>query len=82
MAEQRYLSIQEVATRFGVNATTVYHLARRGRLPSFKIGNQWRFSQDMLDRWVAEQVSGGHRALGPRARQRVKARSTPSQSPC
>lgn len=54
MAEQPYLTIEEVAKRFGVNVTTVYRLVKRGKLPAFKIGNQWRFSQMRLQEWVED----------------------------
>ncbi len=57
METQRYLTIEEVAQRFGVNPTTVYRLAHRGVLPGFKVGNQWRFSQEMLELWVADQMT-------------------------
>lgn len=53
MLEETYLTVEQVARRFGVNATTVYRLAQRGRLPAFKVGNQWRFSVERLDEWVA-----------------------------
>jgi len=54
-ARKPYLTVEEVAKRFGVNATTVYRLVRRGRLPAFKLGNQWRFSAARLDEWVADK---------------------------
>mgnify|MGYP001577117891 FL=1 len=57
MAEKPYLTVEEVARRFGVTATTVYRLAQRGVLPGFKVGNQWRFSGEMLELWVADQVT-------------------------
>ena len=57
MKKKPYLSIEEVAQRFGVNETTIYRLARRGTLPGFKIGNQWRFSEEFLRSWVADQVT-------------------------
>ena len=49
--------MEEVAKRFGVNSTTVYRLAQRGALPGFKLGNQWRFSHEMLESWVADKVT-------------------------
>ena len=52
---KRYLSVEEVAKRFGVNITTVYRLAQRGKLPAFKVGNQWRFSESRLEEWVADR---------------------------
>ena len=57
MAEKPYLTVEEVAQRFGVNTTTVYRLAQRGILPGFKVGFQWRFSRQMLETWVADQVN-------------------------
>ena len=55
--EKEYLSIGQVAKRLGVNSTTVYRLAQKGRLPGFKVGAQWRFSPEQLDSWVADQVT-------------------------
>ena len=57
MADKTFLTVEEVADKFGVNPTTVYRLAQRGALPGFKVGHQWRFSLDMLDSWVADQVT-------------------------
>ena len=56
MGDKEYLTVEEVAGRFGVTPTTVYRLAQRGTLPGFKVGNQWRFSRQMLEGWVADQV--------------------------
>ena len=57
MPDHHYLTVQDVAKHFGITPTTVYRLAQRGILPGFKLGSQWRFSQDMLDGWVADQVT-------------------------
>ncbi len=57
--EKPYLSIQEVAKRFRVNNTTVYRLVKQGRLPAFKVGNQWRFSEDRLKEWIADRERVG-----------------------
>jgi len=53
--EKAYLTVGEVAKRFNINATTVYRLVQRGKLPAFKIGNQWRFSEIHLEQWVADR---------------------------
>ena len=53
---QAYLSIEEVAKRFGLNSSTVYHLSQKGKLPGFKIGGQWRFSKEVLKSWVDSQL--------------------------
>ena len=55
----QYLTVEEVAKRFGVNVTTIYRLIQRGRLPAFKVGNQWRFSEARLMEWVTDHERVG-----------------------
>jgi len=50
-----FMTVDEVAKRFGVNVTTVYRLLKRGKIPAFKVGNQWRFSASRLEEWVADR---------------------------
>lgn len=57
--KRAYLTVEEVAERFGVNTTTVYRLVARGRLPGFKVGSQWRFNPDRLDQWAADKERVG-----------------------
>jgi excisionase family DNA binding protein len=57
--QSTYLTVDDVAKRFGVNVTTVYRLVQQGKLPAFKIGNQWRFSEARLDEWVADRERVG-----------------------
>ena len=59
MANQHYLTVEDVAKRFEVNVTTVYRLVQRGKLPAFKVGHQWRFSESRLEEWVED-----HERLG------------------
>jgi excisionase family DNA binding protein len=59
MVENPYLTVEDVAKRFAVNVTTVYRLVQRGKLPAFKVGNQWRFSKIRLEEWVED-----HERLG------------------
>ena len=51
-----YLTVEEVAGRFHVNTTTIYRLAQKGKLPAFKIGNQWRFNPELLKHWEIQQL--------------------------
>lgn len=71
--EKRFLTVDEVAQRFGVNPTTVYRLVKGRVLPAIKVGSQWRFSQRALAFWVAQQM--GHAPQEPLlARQRRRSR--------
>jgi len=52
----RLLSADEVAAVLGVPRTFVYALARRGELPTVRIGERYvRFRAHALDRWIADQ---------------------------
>ena len=57
MKESKYLTIEDLSDRFGIGPTTVYRLVQKGRLPGFKVGGQWRFSEELLEAWVADQVA-------------------------
>jgi excisionase family DNA binding protein len=54
----RVLTLEEAAAYLRVHPSTVYRLLRSHQLPGFRIGRDWRFNQDSIDRWVveAEQV--------------------------
>jgi len=55
---ENYLSVNDVARRYGIDSKTVYRLAHKGRLPAFKIGSQWRFNEDKLKEWETLQDTG------------------------
>ncbi len=57
MVEKKTLSIAEAAGWLSVTARTIYRLLEQGKLPGFKVGGQWRFSQEMLEAWVADGVT-------------------------
>jgi two-component system, probable response regulator PhcQ len=43
---------EEVARYLNVNKFTVYRLITQKKIPAFKVGNQWRFKQAMIDAWL------------------------------
>jgi excisionase family DNA binding protein len=53
------LTVQEVADYLRVAQSTVYRLAKEGKLPGRKIGGMWRFSKKELDRWVKKPSDRG-----------------------
>jgi excisionase family DNA binding protein len=54
MAE-KLLTTREVAEFLNVNEFTVYRLVTRRKLPAFKVGNQWRFSRPLVEKWLQSQ---------------------------
>ena len=51
--------IREAAAFLGVHEQTVRRLSRRGAIPCFKVGRDWRFRKEALVRWAEEQHRGG-----------------------
>lgn len=48
--EGRLLTVSEVADLLRINKSTVYRMAKQGRLPATRVGRQWRFRKSVLDR--------------------------------
>jgi excisionase family DNA binding protein len=61
----RVLTVRELSEYLRVHPTTVYRLLRAKQLPGFRVGSEWRFSIDVIDRWRSEEeqasVSARHR---------------------
>lgn len=55
----RVATAQDVAEMLQVSTDTVYRLAARGELPSFRIGVALRFDLDRLEAlWAAQERQG------------------------
>jgi excisionase family DNA binding protein len=50
---------REAAVFLGTHVETVRRLARRGDIPSFKVGRDWRFHKEALLRWSEGQRTHG-----------------------
>jgi len=55
----------ELAAAFGIHPSHARRLARQGRLPSYKIGGQFRFDLEEVKRWCREPVGNGHEPQEP-----------------
>lgn len=49
------MNVEEVADYLRVAPATIYRLAQQGKIPGAKVGRSWRFSKEMIDRWLAEK---------------------------
>ncbi len=52
---EKLLTLQEIAKRLQISETTLYKLARNGKIPAIKVGNQWRFKMEDIDSWLESQ---------------------------
>jgi excisionase family DNA binding protein len=46
------MTIEEVASYLRIPVSTVYRLAQQGRIPASKVGRQWRFRRQAIERWL------------------------------
>jgi excisionase family DNA binding protein len=47
----KILTLNEVAEFLRVHPSTVYRLIRDRRIPAFRVGSDWRFTLEAIDRW-------------------------------
>lgn len=46
------MTLPELAKYIRVHKSTVYRMLKQNRIPAIKVGNQWRFKKDRIDRWL------------------------------
>ena len=56
-SRSQIMTPKEAAKYLGLHLITIYRLIKKGELPSFKIGGQWRFKKDLLDSWIAGKIN-------------------------
>jgi excisionase family DNA binding protein len=49
------MTAEEVAKFLGIHRETVYLYAKKGKIPAFKIGYNWRFKKESIDKWMEEK---------------------------
>jgi excisionase family DNA binding protein len=59
------LTVQELSEYLRVHPTTIYRLLRTKQIPGFRVGSDWRFDIDRIDRWCSGEE---HAAAGVRRR--------------
>ena len=47
--------VKEIAKYLGVSAITVYRLTEKGKIPAKKVGAQWRYLKEEVDRWMRDR---------------------------
>lgn len=54
------MSIFEAAQYLGISVFSLRKLAREQKLPAGKVGRQWRFKQEDLDKFLKQQYGEEH----------------------
>ena len=49
---KKVMTADELADYLQFNRSTIYKMARAGKIPAIKFENVWRFSKDAIDLWL------------------------------
>lgn len=52
------LSAKELAEILGIHQNTVYNMAQRNEIPSFKMGKRVLFYREEIEKFIIEKVTG------------------------
>ncbi len=54
----RWMTVKDLAEYLQLSTDLIYKMAQQGKLPASKIGVQWRFKREEIDKWVKAQRPG------------------------
>lgn len=60
--KSRVLTVQEVSTYLRVHPSTIYRMLKRNQIPAFRVGSDWRFTVEAIDRWRSQAESSALQA--------------------
>ena len=49
------LTVRELAGYLRIHQVTVYRLLREQKLPAFRVGSDWRFNREEIERWMTHE---------------------------
>lgn len=54
--ENKLLNAKKAAAYLELNEKTLYRLIREENIPALKLGREWRFEKNLLDKWIVEKI--------------------------
>jgi excisionase family DNA binding protein len=52
------MTVREVCAYLRVSRATIYRLLKEKQIPAFRLGSDWRFNIEQIDRWRLRQKPG------------------------
>jgi excisionase family DNA binding protein len=46
------MTLRELSAYLKVHPSTVYRLLKLNQIPGFRVGSDWRFNVESIDRWI------------------------------
>ena len=56
--KSKVLTVQDVSNYLRVHPSTIYRMLKKNQLPAFRVGSDWRFTVEAIDKWCASVESG------------------------
>lgn len=53
---KQLLKVDEVSKYLNMHKITIYKMIQAGTIPAFKVGGQWRFKKEILDKWLDQSM--------------------------
>ena len=57
-AMDKWLTIEQIAEYLQMSTSSIYKMAQKGKIPAYKVGRQWRFRKEEIDRWIKKGIKG------------------------
>ncbi|MBU3954976.1 helix-turn-helix domain-containing protein [bacterium] len=54
--QKEIMNVPELAEYIGVSGSKIYKLIRDKKIPASKIGRQYKFSKQVIDSWLKENI--------------------------
>jgi excisionase family DNA binding protein len=51
------MTVKDLSDYLQCNQSTIYRLLKRGELPAFKVGSDWRFMTDEIRTWCKRKMA-------------------------
>ena len=55
--KSKVLTVQDVSNYLRVHPSTIYRMLKKNQLPAFRVGSDWRFTVEAIDKWRASVES-------------------------
>ncbi|HEY2108199.1 MAG TPA: helix-turn-helix domain-containing protein [Candidatus Binataceae bacterium] len=62
------MTVKDLSEYLHCNQSTIYRLLKRGELPAFKVGSDWRFMTAEIRNWCKKRMS----SVKPRTNSRMR----------
>jgi len=59
------MTITELAAYLRCSRSSIYRLIKREKLPAFRIGSDWRFKRELIEKWMEDQRRARSHHLKP-----------------